>query len=96
MFVRSTTVYLVRRGTLRQYAYLEHGAHWAIGALAVIMLFSLKYDIPELATGLTGLGIIAAALASSLARNRAPRRAAHREGGEQPEHTLAQATDRQP
>ena len=35
MFVRSLTVYLVRQGTLCEYVYLEHGAHWAIGALAV-------------------------------------------------------------
>jgi len=36
MFVRSLTVYLVRQGTLSEYVYLEHGAHWAIGALAFI------------------------------------------------------------
>ena len=34
MFVRSLTVYLVRQGTLSEYVYLEHGAHWAIGALS--------------------------------------------------------------
>ena len=38
MFVRSMTVYLVNRGTLNEYIYLEHGAHYAIGALAFIML----------------------------------------------------------
>ena len=31
------TVYLVRKGTLAEYVYLEHGAHWAIGALAVLL-----------------------------------------------------------
>ena len=35
MYVRSLTVYLVRQGTLDDYVYLEHGAHYAIGALAV-------------------------------------------------------------
>ena len=38
MYVRSLTVYLVRQGTLDDYVYLEHGAHYAIGALAVILL----------------------------------------------------------
>ena len=29
--------------------YLEHGAHWAIGALAVIMLLSIepRFQVPE-------------------------------------------------
>ncbi|RIZ69163.1 MAG: DUF475 domain-containing protein, partial [Methylococcales bacterium] len=34
MFVRSLTVYLVRKGTLDEYVFLEHGAHYAIGTLA--------------------------------------------------------------
>ena len=38
MYIRSLTVYLVRQGTLDDYVYLEHGAHYAIGALAVILL----------------------------------------------------------
>ena len=38
MFVRSLTVLLVDRGTLAQFRFLEHGAFWAILALAVIML----------------------------------------------------------
>ena len=41
MFVRSLTVFLVRKGTLADYVYLEHGAHWAIGALAVILLVGI-------------------------------------------------------
>ena len=43
MYVRSLTVYLVRQGTLDDYVYLEHGAHWAIGALAVILLVTIQY-----------------------------------------------------
>ncbi len=34
MHARLLTVYLVRQGTLDDYVYLEHGAHYAIGALA--------------------------------------------------------------
>lgn len=44
MFVRSLTVYLVDKGTLDEYIYLEHGAHYAIGILALIMLF--EYEVP--------------------------------------------------
>ena len=57
MFVRSLTVFLVRKGTLADYVYLEHGAHWAIGALAVILLVSIGYHINEFITGLIGRGV---------------------------------------
>ena len=70
MFIRSLTVFLVRKGTLTEYVYLEHGALWAIGALAVLLLFTIKYDVPEVVTGLIGVGFIGAAFASSVVRNR--------------------------
>jgi len=66
MFVRSMTVYLVRKGTLDEFVYLEHGAHYAIGILAVIMLVSMHVHVPELITGLTGVAFIAASLWSSI------------------------------
>lgn len=67
MFVRSLTVYLVEQGTLDEYVYLEHGAHYAIGALAFIMFGSIVWHISEVVTGLIGVGFIVAAFASSLA-----------------------------
>jgi hypothetical protein len=70
MFIRSLTVFLVRKGTLSEYVYLEHGALWAIGALAVVLLFTIKYDVPEVVTGLIGVGFIGAAFISSLVRNK--------------------------
>ncbi|MFI9507146.1 DUF475 domain-containing protein [Nocardia sp. NPDC052566] len=70
MFVRSITVYLVRKGTLSEYVYLEHGAHWAIGALAVILFVSIKVHIPELVTGGIGVALIGAAFVTSIIRNR--------------------------
>jgi hypothetical protein len=70
MFVRSITVYLVRKGSLGKYAYLEHGAHWAIGALAVILLLSIGFHVNEIVTGLIGVVFIAAAFISSVVRNR--------------------------
>ena len=66
MFVRSMTVFLVKQGTLDEYVYLEHGAHYAIGILALIMLASMKFHIPELFTGLIGVAFIVASLWSSL------------------------------
>ncbi|MBH0246303.1 DUF475 domain-containing protein, partial [Streptomyces cavourensis] len=54
MYVRSLTVYLVRQGTLDDYVYLEHGAHYAIGALSVILLVTIQYEINEIITGLIG------------------------------------------
>lgn len=66
MFVRSLTVYLVEKGTLDEYIYLEHGAHYAIGILALIMLLSMKFHIPEILTGLIGVGFILLSLWSSI------------------------------
>jgi hypothetical protein len=74
--VRSLTVHMVKKGTLDEFVYLEHGAHWGIGALAVIMLAGLVWHVPEVVTGLIGMGFILAALASSLRHNRATVRAA--------------------
>lgn len=67
MFVRSLTVYLVRQGTLDEYVFLEHGAHYAIGVLAGIMLVSMKHEIPEVITGLVGAVLIVLSVFSSIA-----------------------------
>ncbi|MEU7061664.1 DUF475 domain-containing protein [Streptomyces sp. NPDC046197] len=71
MYVRSLTVYLVRQGTLDDYVYLEHGAHYAIGALAVILMVTIQYEINEVITGLVGVVLIAWSFWSSVRRNRA-------------------------
>lgn len=70
MFVRSLTIMLVEKKTLSNYLYLEHGAHWAIGALAVIMLISTFHEVPEIVTGLIGLIFILLSLVSSLLHNK--------------------------
>jgi hypothetical protein len=70
MFIRSLTVYLVKKGTLAEYVYLEHGALYAIGALAVLLLITIEYEVPEVVTGLIGVAFIGAALISSIVRNR--------------------------
>ncbi|PVE11324.1 DUF475 domain-containing protein [Streptomyces scopuliridis] len=71
MYVRSLTVYLVRQGTLDDYVYLEHGAHYAIGALAAILLITIEHSINEIITGLIGVILIAASFWSSVRRNKA-------------------------
>ncbi|MET8554780.1 DUF475 domain-containing protein [Streptomyces sp. NPDC004959] len=70
MYIRSLTVYLVRQGTLDDYVYLEHGAHYAIGALSVLLLVTIRYEIPEVVTGLIGVVLIAASFWSSVRRNK--------------------------
>ncbi|MFE3169239.1 DUF475 domain-containing protein [Streptomyces sp. NPDC059224] len=71
MYVRSLTVYLVRQGTLDDYVYLEHGAHYAISALAAILLVTIQYEINEFITGSVGVILIAWSFWSSVRRNRA-------------------------
>ena len=66
MFVHSMTVFLVKKGTLDEFVFLEHGAHYAIGILALIMLASMKFHVPELFTGLIGVAFILASLWSSV------------------------------
>ncbi|HEX8987839.1 MAG TPA: DUF475 domain-containing protein [Rhodocyclaceae bacterium] len=70
MFVRSFTLLLVERGTLATYRYLEHGAFWAIGALAVVMFLGVSVHIPEAFTGLVGATLIVLSLGSSIRANR--------------------------
>ena len=75
MFVRSMTIHLVRKGTLAQYRYLEHGAFWAIIALGAIMLVSAKLHIPETITGLIGAILIGLSFWWSVRHNRLERAA---------------------
>jgi len=73
VFIRSLTVFLVRKGTLSEFRFLEHGAHWAIGALAVIMFLSIGFDVPGIITGLIGVIFIGAAFIHSLILNKRER-----------------------
>ncbi|GGN60447.1 hypothetical protein GCM10011349_42000 [Novosphingobium indicum] len=66
MFVRSMTVALVRGGHLSEFRFLEPGAFYAIFALAVIMLISIRVHTPEVVTGLLGAAIIGASLWASI------------------------------
>lgn len=81
MAVRSMTIYLVDNGTLAEYAYLEHGAHWAIGTLATMLLLTLRFDIPDAVIGLCGIVFITAAWWTSKQENK---RSAHDDDHSEP------------
>ena len=67
VWVRSMTIHLVRSGTLAKYRFLEHGAHWAIVCLGLIMLMKLYgLELPEWATGSVGLVFIVMSIVSSI------------------------------
>lgn len=70
MYIRSLTVQLVRRKTLDEFRYLEHGAHWAIGILAVMLLLTIKFDISDYITGFVGVILIGASFAHSIMTNK--------------------------
>ena len=61
---------MVEKKTLAQFIYLEHGAHWAIGALSILMFVSTFHEVPEVITGMTGLVFIVWALISSILYNK--------------------------
>lgn len=70
MFVRSITLFFVEHKTLSQFQYLEHGAHYAIGILAIIMLMKITMHVSEMVTGTIGIGLIAIAFAHSIYENK--------------------------
>jgi hypothetical protein len=77
IWVRSLTIYLLRSGTLGKYRYLEHGAHWAILALGIMMMLKLYHiELPEFIIGSLGLTFIGTAVISSVLEKRRLKRTA--------------------
>lgn len=70
LYVRSMSVHFLRTGQLAKLRYLEHGAHWAIGALATCLLLSVFFEISEYFTGLIGVFFIVLAGVHSVLANR--------------------------
>ena len=71
LFIRSLTLMLSRERALDQLVFLEHGAHYAIGALGVLMLAGIvlnQHDlhVPEWVTGLVGIALLLLSLGDSL------------------------------
>ena len=70
LFIRSLTLMLTRERTLDQLVFLEHGAHYAIGALGFLMLLQVvlnhyHHHIPEWLTGLIGVVLLLFSLLDS-------------------------------
>jgi len=82
MFVRSLTLYLVEKKTLTEYRYLEHGAHYAILALSIIMFIKMFIDINEIIVGTIGIFFIALATYQSIVENTADNKVAYQKKGE--------------
>jgi uncharacterized protein len=70
LWVRSMTLYIVHRKVLNTYRYLEHAAHYVIGALAGTLLLGIFFEIPEMYVGLLGLVVIAIAISNSVRDNK--------------------------
>ena len=75
LFIRSLTVMLTREQALDQLIYLEHGAHYAIGALGLLMLTGVVigrwgWHVPEWLSGVIGVVLLLLALGDSLRHNR--------------------------
>ena len=70
IFVRSLTLYMLRQKTLEEFRYLEHGAHYAILVLAVIMLVKIFFHVDELIIGTVGIAFIALSAYHSIKANK--------------------------
>lgn len=70
LFVRSLTLYLVHHKTLSSYIYLEHGAHYAILMLSLIMFYELFHEVSEIVTGTIGITFILLSFLSSVRYNK--------------------------
>ncbi|NUR63691.1 MAG: DUF475 domain-containing protein [Catenulispora sp.] len=64
-YVRSLTVFLVRKKALDKYVYLEHGAYYSIGILAVLLLVEIGKDVPDWVASIAGTSMIVAAFVHS-------------------------------
>lgn len=62
LYVRVLTIHMLRHGVLQKYRYMEHGAHYAIGVLALLMLSSIIFHIPEAVAGLAGIVFVGTAV----------------------------------
>ena len=73
VWVRSLTVFMVRRGTLDSYKYLEHGAHYTVFVLSAILLLGIFLHVPEVIAGGIGIVLIGSAIVSSIKSHRKSR-----------------------
>lgn len=77
VWVRSLTIYMVRKGTLHAYRYLEHGAHYTVFVLSFVLLLGIFWHVPEVIAGIVGIGLISSAILSSRKATRLEQQAKH-------------------
>jgi uncharacterized protein len=70
LFIRSLTLMICRERALDHLVYLEHGAHYAIGALGMVMLLQVALNlhgihVPQWLTGVIGVAVLILALNDS-------------------------------
>jgi uncharacterized protein len=70
LWVRSMTVYMVRKKTLKTYEFIEHGAHYTIFILSMVLLIGLFVPLPGSVVGFLGVIIIGLSVLSSMKANR--------------------------
>jgi len=70
IFVRSLTLHMVEKKTLDEYRYLEHGAHYAILALSLLMFIKMFTEINDLIVGTVGIFFIIISVLHSVIEKR--------------------------
>lgn len=69
-WVRSLTIFMVKKHVLHAYRYLEHGAHYTIGMLSAVLLAGIFFSVSEFIAGILGILIIAASVTSSILKRK--------------------------
>ena len=70
MAVRSLTIFMVEREVVSKYIYLEHGAMWSIGLLALSMIVQIFYHLPPMLITTFAIVPIGLAFIHSIYKNR--------------------------
>lgn len=70
MAVRSLTIYMVDKDVVSKYIYLEHGAMWSIGFLALSMIVQIFYHLPSMLVTTFAIVPIFLAFIQSIYKNR--------------------------
>jgi len=70
MAVRSLTIYMVDKDVVSKYIYLEHGAMWSIGFLALSMIVQIFYHLPSMLVTTFAIVPISLAFIQSIYKNR--------------------------
>ena len=70
MAVRSLTIYMVEREVVSKYIFLEHGAMWSIGLLALSMIVQIFHHLPPMLITTFAIVPIGLAFVHSIYKNR--------------------------